>query len=205
MQLVKYDAMCRAITEAHKVDEVKDIRDKALAIETYSRQAKNMDAELKACEIRLRAERRAGQLLAEMEKAKAGRPPENPSPKGSNFRGGQTLRDMGISHKQSSNWQRLAKVPDEQFERAFATNSRQTTSGIIKASAPAKPKPQRSKEREAAMFVWGRLNDFEREEVMSVAPKFIIAELEEFQIDDIREKGPRVIKFLTKLVELCND
>jgi hypothetical protein len=32
-QLVRYDAMCRAIAEAHAVDEVKDIGDKARAIE----------------------------------------------------------------------------------------------------------------------------------------------------------------------------
>ena len=76
--LVHYDAMCRAIEAAHAVDEVKDIRDKALALETYARQAKNIDAEWRACEIRLRAERRAGQLLKEIEKAKGGRPTETP-------------------------------------------------------------------------------------------------------------------------------
>ena len=27
-ELVRYDAMCRAIAEAHAIDEVKDIRDK---------------------------------------------------------------------------------------------------------------------------------------------------------------------------------
>jgi hypothetical protein len=35
--LVRYDAMCRAIEAAYKVDEVKDIRDQAIALETYAR------------------------------------------------------------------------------------------------------------------------------------------------------------------------
>ena len=50
--LVRYDSMCRAIAAAYEVDEVKDIRDKALAIETYARQAKNTEAERQACEIK---------------------------------------------------------------------------------------------------------------------------------------------------------
>lgn len=54
--LVRYDAMCRAIESAYAVDEVKDIRDQAIALETYARQAHNVEAERKACEIRLRAE-----------------------------------------------------------------------------------------------------------------------------------------------------
>jgi hypothetical protein len=58
--------MCRAISEAHTVDEVKDIRDKARAIEMYARQAQNTEAERKACEIRLRAERKCGQLTEDM-------------------------------------------------------------------------------------------------------------------------------------------
>ena len=39
--LVKYDAMCRAITECHKIDEVKDIRDRAKAFEVYAKEAMN--------------------------------------------------------------------------------------------------------------------------------------------------------------------
>ena len=60
--LVRYDAMCRAIAEAHVIDEVKDIRDKALALEVYYRQAKNIENECRAAEIRVRAEKKAAQL-----------------------------------------------------------------------------------------------------------------------------------------------
>lgn len=71
-QLVRYDAMIHAITECHRVDEVKDLRDKAMALEMYARQAKNKDAERKASDVRLRAERRTGELLKELARAEAG-------------------------------------------------------------------------------------------------------------------------------------
>lgn len=126
--MVKYDAMCTAIEAARQVDEVKDIRDKAMAIQMYAKQAKNLDAERHAAEIRVRAERKCGELLAQMPKAKGG----NPNlPTGNKAEPVATLTDLGISKRQSSEWQQLAGVPEKHFEEAMAEQEIPSASGVL--------------------------------------------------------------------------
>jgi hypothetical protein len=168
--LVEPKATRRAIQEAYEVDEVKDIRDKALALEIYARQAKNVDVERDAGEIRLRAERRAGQLLKEIEKAKAGRPPDNPSDDARDYRGAPTLKERGISYDQSSRWQKLADVPEEQFEAGLGGPEMPTTSGIIASESEAQPRRD-----DRSLWLWGRLQDFERNGLLDLDPNDLVA------------------------------
>jgi len=133
--LVRYEAMVAAIAAAYEVDEVKEIRNRAVALEAYARQARNVEAERQCVEIRIRAERRAGELLKQMEKAKGspGNQYTGPLDRGD---GSKTLSDLGISYDQSAIWQRLADVPDDKFEAALRAEDKPSTSGIIRATEP---------------------------------------------------------------------
>jgi len=109
--LVRYDEMCRAIAAARAVDEAKEIRDKFRALEVYARQARDEELERKCVEIRLRAQRHTGELLAEkFEREGRGR---------KKVSGQATLSALGISRDQSGRFQDLARVPEPEFEAAL--------------------------------------------------------------------------------------
>jgi len=196
--LVRYDAMCTAIDNAFEVDEVKDIRDKAMALEAYSRQARNTEAERRACEIRLRAERKAGSLLSGMERTPGRRSDLGTSPHDGARSFTEQLDEHGIGKRQAERWQQLAAVPEEHFERALAAPEKPTTNGIIAARA----EPKRPPMDEKALWLWGRLRDFERDGVLSADPKHLLSEM----TDAMRADTLRLVPLVTEWLEgLTND
>lgn len=121
MELVKYNAAKRALAEAKAIDEVKQLHDVSAAMKAYAVQANDKQLEIDASEIRIRAERRLGEMIREQKesvglqagargigKPKSGVPEEYPTI--------PTLADAGISKKLSSRSQAIASIPEDDFE-----------------------------------------------------------------------------------------
>lgn len=197
MELVKYDAMCNAISVCYEIDEVKDIRDKAIALEAYAKQAMNTDAERRATEIRLRAERRAGQLLSEKERdpiSKGGsRSADQPEPPKSEYQ--QAKTKANISDTQAKRWQKLAAVDNDQFESALEDPGMPSTTGIIKKANGSDHKMEPK-----ALWLWGRIRDFEKEEIESYDPDYLLGEMTEAMQADIKRIVPNMIDYLKELI-----
>ena len=126
VKLMRYDAACKALAEAHRVDEVKNIRDKAVAMQAYAKQAKDSTLIMQATEIRMRAERRAGELLRDMAERgeRAVRKNMKSQPATSK------LSDLGINKTESSRWQRLAALDADSFEAKIEGASKRAYDGI---------------------------------------------------------------------------
>jgi N6-adenosine-specific RNA methylase IME4 len=112
-EIVHFDAISRALQKAASVDEAKGIRDKAEALRIYAKQSgQSLEVQNRCAEIKLWAERRAGEILSEMEKNKGARG------KGVRFHdeSAPTLAELGISQAQSHRWQKIAGIPLRAFE-----------------------------------------------------------------------------------------
>lgn len=196
--LALYDGMCRAIDAAHAVDEVKDIRDRALAFQIYARQANNIDAERRAAQIRLRAEHRTGELDKQREKNLGGRPHKTGSGEEPVSDGPPTLRDMGISKRQAHDWRKLSDIPKDQFETALADETRiPTTAGIIREATP--PDPETVPVSQDALWLWGRLRDFERDGLLAKEPSTVLLTMTDTMLDDVHRLAPRVSAWLKQI------
>ncbi len=143
--LARLELACRLLAEARSIDEVKAIVDLAEAARVYARQARlGLDAQNDAAELRLRAERRAGELLAVLSRHPGGRPSaqENLLPPVTGF--APRLPELQITRRQSSQWQQIAGVPEPVFEAHISTTrSRRhelTTASALKLARQHRPR-----------------------------------------------------------------
>lgn len=120
--LVQFETAYRAVMVAKSIDEVKQIRDKMESLRLYlKQQGESLEMQNACAEIKLRAERKAGEILKEV--------PKNKGMNGTALTGNTvlpvrddtpTLSDLGISKMQSSRFQAVASIPEETFEQTIA-------------------------------------------------------------------------------------
>lgn len=110
------------LARCERIDEAIDLRARAAAVQSYL--GKRTEEAMNAAELKLRAERRIGELL-EPDKEKRTR----------RSRGERLLPD-GLSRDQSAKWQDVARVPEPKFEAYIAecrAGGREiTTAGVLR-------------------------------------------------------------------------
>lgn len=126
--LARISEAIKALSAAKTLDDVLQIRDQAEALRVYVKAASDsLEAANAAAEIKLRAERRAGEMLA-----------ATPKPKNQHADTSMVLAlpDLGVSANQSSRWQKAFGVSEEKFEeylRDCQKNGREVTqAGLLK-------------------------------------------------------------------------
>jgi hypothetical protein len=217
--IANYEAMTYAIAECVRVDEVKDLRDKAMALQLYHKQARNLEAERQACNIRLRAERRVGQLLAEMTRttpAEAGKSGGKAfgniktsisndgtcliSDHQSEF--AEALTNNNISRQTAHRYQALAAVPDEVMEAALADPTGEASaSSILRSVSEPKVKPMPND----ALWIWGLLRDMERQNYFDKNITDLLSPHTETMKADMHRLAPLAADFFTQLNEVLNE
>lgn len=153
--LTRYDTMRQAIVEAHSIDDVKEIRDKAEALRQYAKQAgESLENQNMIAEIKLRAERRAGELLGDLNlKEKRQENLTQNAPKSQPVTSTSTLDDLGITKMQSSRFQAVASIPEEVFEAEImevkAKNMELTSAGMLRLAQEVKREAMRDQRQGA--------------------------------------------------------
>lgn len=137
--LARIEQAVQLLAGARDFGDVHHIYAMASAAEEYARvEGLGREAEDYAREIRVRAARKAGEILRGMAKNPGGRPSTKTSMSGDEVSIAR-VTDLGITHPQSARWQRIAAVPEEVFEQKVAAGRGEAA--ISQASPPLREMP----------------------------------------------------------------
>ena len=173
---VKYEAAVVALRECDQIDECKHWKDKAIALCSYARQARDDEMEKTAHRIKLRAERRCGELLLEIEKGKTG--PKLRDGADPQLNRKTAAEQAGLSERQRKNAIRLARIPKKDFEAQVESDNPPATvslieQGMLKGIPAYKQLNLTEAEFRAGMYIPGSI-DTHREEISEHKPEDVV-------------------------------
>ena len=164
LTLDKLPTLCRQairdLTEASDIASVFNIRDQAEAFKVYAKKRKaSIDARNACGEIVILCERRIGEELEKIELSKGGNPVLfSPSQSSDNDRlADPTLRQLGLTKDQSSQFQQLAKVPVAEIKAATKTANAEGRE-VNRRTILKENKKRKDREKDTSFRKTGRLD-----------------------------------------------
>lgn|SRR2546425_3612276 len=149
--LAKLEGAILMLAQAKTLDEVKAVVDLAEAAKTYARAAKlGHEAQNHAAEIALEGKRKAGAILAKLDKSSGGRPSKTADKQSGVSEYRRTINEANVEDWEAQRWQRVAEVDDEVFEKYMGKTKSDggeiTEIGLLQY---AKPAPKSTVQEEA--------------------------------------------------------
>ena len=116
------------LANVRNLSDILEIRDRAVAAQAWASARGADEAAMLAMEVKLRAERKAGQFLADMKDEGILHRGGNPKTKAQDV----TLASIGVERIESQRWQRIASIPESQFENYLSRAKEKTQSALLR-------------------------------------------------------------------------
>jgi len=138
-ELIEWNAISSSISKARTIQDMNSLRSKIEAMRILSKQSKqSLETQNKIAEFRLRVDRKRGLWLTEH--IEIGGEGTNQHVKKEQKSERYTLAKIGIAKAESSVLQKLARIPEEEFESYLKTaqegKQEVTTIGLLRVSKP---------------------------------------------------------------------
>jgi len=146
-QLANLDRARQMLAECRTLPEVKKIRDIAEAAKVYAKAAHlGREAQNYAAEIAVRASRKAGEILKQLNKSKGGNAKHAAASVAGASEYAKTLEETDTPERTAQYWQKIAEVREQDFEKTIretvGSGQELTAARILRLAKSEKPKPQ---------------------------------------------------------------
>lgn len=158
--LAHFDRAKQEIALCATIAEAKQFRDKVDAVRHFAKLSKDRELVDRATEFRLRAERRMGELLAEMEER--GEKATQAKGRPSKASGATTLPKLGLSRDEAARAKKLAGSTETSFERAIETAKK---AGELSDKVVIREATKRDAERKQKLGEWPFRGTWTEEEI----------------------------------------
>jgi len=142
-----YNKAKHALAEAYTVDELSAIISQVDILKHAAIVAKDSEMIMQATEIKLRAERRFGEISKELEKAPKGWAAKNLNLNSVEVKSkAKTLAAVNVSPQMANTYEKVASIPEPKFEKAlseFRKEGEMSRSKLLKTVKKVKYEPDK--------------------------------------------------------------